>query len=122
MFFCLDMKLTSLQSEITRHEEAVFNSKEHKEFLDKLASKEWHEQKQKKRNEIIERAREDFIQKELQNYDEDKDENESQNAFYQQRTAQRTDKQQRQPKTKSLVSIREAAEEKFNQLLKDGEM
>lgn len=116
------MKLTSLQSEITRHEEAVFNSKEHKEFLDKLASKEWHEQKQKKRNEIIEKAREDFIQKELQNYDEDKDENESQNAFYLQRTAQRTDKQQRQPKTKSLVSIRESAEEKFNQLLKDGEM
>lgn len=113
------MKLTSLQSEITRHEEAVFNSKEHKEFLDKLASKEWHELKQKKREEIISKAREAFISKELQNYEDDKDESESQNATHLQRGLM---KQARQPKTKSISSIRDTAEEKFAQLLKDGEM
>lgn len=112
------MKLTSLQTDITRFDEQVSNSREHKEFLDKLASKEWHENKQKKRNEIIAKAKEAFIQRELQNNEDERDENESQNTY--QRPGMRAEK--KQVKNKSISSLRETAEEKFNQLLKDGEM
>ena len=31
----------------------MFNFKEHKDFLDKLAPKEWHERESKKRNDKI---------------------------------------------------------------------
>lgn len=93
------------------------NSKEHKEFLDKLASKEWHEMKQRKRNEVIARAREAFVQKELQSAEEEKDDAESQNTYY-----QKGSKERKPLKNRSLVSLREAAEEKFSQLLKEGEM
>lgn len=109
-------KLTSLQTDITRFDEQVQNSKEHKEFLDKLASKEWHEMKQRKRNEVIAKAKEEFIQRELQSAEEDKDDNESQNTYL-----QRGQRDRKQVK-RSLASVRETAEEKFNQLLKDGEM
>lgn len=107
-----------MQAEITRHDEIVVNCKEHKEFLDKLASKEWHEMKQKKRKEIIAKAKELFIQKELQSYDED--DNESQNTFLQMKAGLKQEK--RQAKNRPIASLRENGEEKFNQLLKDGEM
>lgn len=113
------MKLTSLQTDITRFDEQVSNSREHKEFLDKLASKEWHEMKQKKRNEVINKAKEAFILRELQNIEEEKDESESQNTYYQ-RPGLKPEK--KQVKNKSISSLRETAEEKFNQLVKDGEM
>ena len=132
------MRLTTLQADNSRKNPYIFNDfqvfigkheevdnyREHKEFLDKLASKEWHELKQKRRNEIIEAVKEVFLQKELQNYDDDKEESESQgqqgNITYYQRAGLRAEK--KQGKSKSLVSLKEAAEEKFNQLLKEGEM
>jgi hypothetical protein len=40
-----------LRAEITRNEEAISNYKEHKDFLDKLAPKEWNDTKQRKRQE-----------------------------------------------------------------------
>jgi len=97
----------------------VLNFKEHKEFLDKLASKEWHEMKQNRKNEIISKAKEAFIQKELQNFDEDKEENESQNTIFQ-RVGQRAEK--KPVKTKSISALRELADEKFMHLLREGEM
>jgi hypothetical protein len=48
------MKFTSLKAEISRNEEAVSNFKEHKEFLDRLASKEWHDTKLRKYKELVE--------------------------------------------------------------------
>ena len=51
--------------------------------------------------------------------EDERDENESQNNTYQ-RPGLRAEK--KQVKNKSISSLRETAEEKFNQLLKDGEM
>jgi hypothetical protein len=47
------MKFTSLKAEISRNEEAVSNFKEHKEFLDRLAHKDWHDTKSKKYKELV---------------------------------------------------------------------
>lgn len=45
----INIKITSLRAEKTRNEEAVNNYMDHKKFLDRLAPKEWHDQKEKKR-------------------------------------------------------------------------
>jgi len=39
------MRFTSLKAEISRNDESVSNYKEHKEFLDKLANTNWHDEK-----------------------------------------------------------------------------
>ena len=59
------MRFTSLKAEISRNEEAVSNFKEHKEFLDRLAHKDWHDTKQKKYKEIINREKQIFVEKEF---------------------------------------------------------
>lgn len=69
------MRFTSLKAEISRNEEAVSNFKEHKEFLDRLAHKDWHDTKQKKYKEIINREKQIFVEKELKKI-ENLDENE----------------------------------------------
>ena len=55
------MRFTSLKAEISRNEEAVSNFKEHKEFLDRLAHKEWHETKSKNYKELVTKEKAIFI-------------------------------------------------------------
>ena len=56
------MKFTSLKAEISRNEESVSNFKEHKDFLDKLAHKDWHDTKQKKYKELVQKEKSKFIE------------------------------------------------------------
>ena len=51
--------MNTLKAEKARNDESTIAFKEHKEFLDKLASKEWQEQKQLKRNIVIETMKAD---------------------------------------------------------------
>ena len=56
------MKFTSLKAEISRNEESVSNFKEHKEFLDRLAHKDWHETKSKNYKELVIKEKAIFIE------------------------------------------------------------
>ena len=47
------MSFTSLKADISRNEEAVSYFKEHKEFLDRLAHKDWHDTKNRKYKELV---------------------------------------------------------------------
>ena len=49
MIKTINIQLTSLKAEKTRNEEAVNNYNDHKKFLDKLAPKDWVDQKEKRR-------------------------------------------------------------------------
>ncbi|CAK59698.1 unnamed protein product (macronuclear) [Paramecium tetraurelia] len=57
----INIKITSLRAEKTRNEEAVNNYMDHKKFLDKLAPKEWHDAKEKKRQQLVNRLKEELI-------------------------------------------------------------
>jgi len=62
----LNIKLTSLRAEKTRNEEAVSNYKEHKEFLDRIAPKEWLEERIRRRNEKLQEVKHSWVEKQIE--------------------------------------------------------
>ncbi|EAR89420.2 leishmanolysin peptidase (macronuclear) [Tetrahymena thermophila SB210] len=61
----LNLKLATIKSEKIRMEEQLQTYKEHKEFLDKITPKEWNEAKEKKRQELIEKVKKEWINNKL---------------------------------------------------------
>ncbi|KAL4488164.1 hypothetical protein ABPG73_001575 [Tetrahymena malaccensis] len=66
----INLKLTTIRAEKSRNEEILAGYKEHKEFLDKLAPKDWEEEKQRKKSQLVEKLKQEFIERQQDNLNE----------------------------------------------------
>ncbi|EAS00360.3 leishmanolysin peptidase (macronuclear) [Tetrahymena thermophila SB210] len=66
----INLKLTTIRAEKSRNEEILAGYKEHKEFLDKLAPKDWEEEKQRKKIQLVDKLKLEFIEKQQDSLNE----------------------------------------------------